>query len=317
MKIGFIGVSGHWRYALNESLNHTVIGCAAGFNEEDMASLIAAYVQENVTVPEMTADELFAMRPDVLVINTRFDLNAVYTLRALKENIFVFSEKPLAINEKDLEALENTATTAFVSAMFGITYEPWCLTMRENIGRIGEIRMINAQKSYKMLQRPDFYKHKETFGGLLPWVGIHAMHWISFVTGLRFTSVTAQANALCNNGHGDMETSAAALFTMENGALATLNADYYRPEAAKTHDDDRLRIAGTEGVIEYQRGRVTLINENGEQELPLLPGQDIFKLFLDRIEDGTSGISQEESVYITRVALAAERSAEDGERKAL
>ena len=101
--------------------------------------------------------------------------------------------------------------------------------------------------------------------------------------------------------------SAAAVFEMENGCIATVTADYFRPASAKTHDDDRMRIVGTKGILEYMCGKVTLIDENGEQKLNLEETKDIFNLFVKRITDRISGISQEESIYITEIALMCDK----------
>ena len=110
-----------------------------------------------------------------------------------------------------------------------------------------------------------------------------------------------------NSGYGDLETAAAAVFEMENGCIAAVTADYFRPASAKTHDDDRMRIVGTKGILEYMCGKVTLIDENGEQKLNLEETKDIFNLFVKRITDKISGISQEESIYITEIALMCDK----------
>ncbi len=307
MKICIIGSSGHWSYALPELKNHTVIGIAAGFDGESMDGVYGT-LSENGIRTEIFSDahELITKRPDIAIINTRFDLNSEYTLECLARNIYVFSEKPLATSLEALEKIKNIKTTAFVSAMFGISCEPWCLCMRELAAKLGDIRMVNARKSYKLGTRPDFYKSKKTFGGLIPWVGIHALHWIYFTTGLKFKNAVSVTDNSVNFGNGDLETTAAAVFNMENGCIATVTADYFRPQTAPTHDDDRLRIVGSKGVAEYMCGHVTLIDENGMREIPLPDGADVFKMFVDRISDGISGISQEESVYITEVALRAD-----------
>ncbi len=304
MRIAIIGASGHWAYALNELKNHTVVGICPGFLGENVEAAQKTLQKNGIFCEVLDGfDTVLAKDPQIVIVNTRFDLNAKYTKLCLEKNIYVFSEKPLAVNEKDLEEIKKVKTTAFVSCMFGISYEGWCLTVREAVKSIGTVRMINGRKSYKLGIRPDFYKSKDTFGGIMPWVGIHAIHWIYFVTGLKFFKASAVSSNLENFNNGDLETASAATFLMENGAIATVSADYYRPETAPTWDDDRLRVVGTKGIVEYEKGKVSLIDEKGERELPLLEAQDIFKLFVNRIEDASSGVSMEESIYITEIAL--------------
>jgi len=46
------------------------------------------------------------------------------------------------------------------------------------------------------------------------------------------------------------EDHAGLLLRLANGGTATCHLDFLRPEAAPTHGDDGLRIAGSEGVLE-------------------------------------------------------------------
>ena len=67
---------------------------------------------------------------------------------------------------------------------------------------------------------------------------------------------------------------AAFVLTMQNGGVAAVTLDYLRPEAAPTHGDERLRIAGSEGVIETAlvERRVTLSTaDRPPRTLPLEP----------------------------------------------
>ena len=96
--------------------------------------------------------------------------------------------------------------------------------------------------------------------------------------------------------------------------MASVNADYFRPLSAPTHDDDRLRIAGSEGVVEYREGKVLLIDKNGRQELPLPKEQNIFEQFLRRIGGENTGVTPEEGFTVTRLALAARRAADTGKK---
>ncbi len=304
MKIAIIGASGHWAYALNELKNHTVTGICAGFSGEDMSG-VSKTLTDNGIIHKIynNFDEILENEPEIAIINTRFDLNAAYTKKCLEKDIYVFSEKPLALTFDELEEIKKVKTKAFVSCMFGISYEGWCKTIKEAVKNIGTVRMINGRKSYKIGIRPDFYKSKETFGGIVPWVGIHAIHWMHFVTGLKFKECNSTTSDLENFNNGDLETCAAVTFLMENGAIGIITCDYYRPQSASTWDDDRLRVVGTKGIVEYEKGRVFLIDEKGEKELPLLNTDDVFKLFVDRINDGVSGVSMEESIYVTEIAL--------------
>jgi hypothetical protein len=60
--------------------------------------------------------------------------------------------------------------------------------------------------------------------------------------------------------------------------------DYYRPETAAAHGDDRLRLAGTEGVAEYsEAGGVTLVSNSSKLTVidKLPPAGSVFVDFLE------------------------------------
>ena len=92
---------------------------------------------------------------EVAVVASRPDLNAIITAECLRRGIFVFSEKPLAVSMEQLNMLKEAqaSSKAFVSAMFGMRALPWFRTMKDALPKIGRIRLLNGQKSYKLRTR--------------------------------------------------------------------------------------------------------------------------------------------------------------------
>lgn len=307
MKICIIGSNGHWQYALPELAKNEVLGVAPGFEGEDVSGVVDALAKNGINVQVVKSYEEFYSNADVAIVNTRFDLNAIVTAEFLKRDIFVFSEKPLATSLEQLKMLKDVqkSSKAFVCAMFGIRYEWWFKTLEGAVKNLGKIRMINAQKSYKLYTRPDFYKDIKTFGGLIPWVAIHAIDWAHALVNKDFTLVSAITDNQYNNNHGDLEMTALCQFKTDDGCVISVNADYFRPETADTHDDDRLRVVCTKGVVEYQGGKVTLIDKNGTRVLEKAPEENVFELFLRRINGEETGVSSQESFYLTELALKA------------
>lgn len=307
MKIAIVGGSGHYRYVLEELKNHTLLGIAPGIMGEDLGKLQKALAKREIEAPVFDDWKKLVKDADVAVVNTRPDKNAIVSAYCLERNIHVFSEKPLAVTMEQLQMLGKAAekSKARISAMLGIRCSGWYRTVKKAVERIGTIRLINAQKSYKLGVRPDFYKNKNTFGGIIPWVSIHALDWILDLTGSKVTAIGADTNNDHNCGNGDLEMTALCQLQLEGGILASVSADFFRPEGAPTHDDDRIRIVGTEGVLEYMAGKVTLTDKNGVTELPLEPGEDVFRLFLE-----DTGITPQDSFYVTELALNLNEAAE-------
>ena len=307
MKIAIVGGSGHYRYALEELKNHTLLGIAPGIIGEDLTKLKAALEKHALAAAVFDDWKKLVKDADVAVVNTRPDKNAIVSAYCLERNIHVFSEKPLAVNMEQLQNLGRAAekSRARISAMLGSRFAGWYLTVKAAADSIGDIRLIHAQKSYKLGVRPDFYKNKATFGGIIPWVGIHALDWILDLTQARVTAIGADTNNGCNRGNGDLEMTALCQLQLEGGILASVSADFLRPEGAPTHGDDRIRIVGTEGVVEYCDGVVTRTDRDGVTRLPLLAGEDVFRLFLE-----DRGVSDRDSFYVTELALNLNEAAE-------
>ena len=100
---------------------------------------------------------------------------------------------------------------------------------------------------------------------------------------------------------------------MSNGGTAMINIDYLRPEKATTHGDDRLRVIGSEGVLEIKDSgkRVELISSSHEPfDIPLPEEKSFFADFVGELRgEGRHILSPEEPFEMTRVALLAHQSA--------
>jgi len=85
--------------------------------------------------------------------------------------------------------------------------------------------------------------------------------------------------------------------------------DYYRPETAGTHGDDRLRLAGTEGVAEYMAATgLTLMTKSSKPAVidKLPPRGSVFVDFLEHVYLGKPASLSLEDIYrVCEVALAA------------
>lgn len=106
------------------------------------------------------------------------------------------------------------------------------------------------------------------------------MDWVLRLGG-KCEWVAATHTTAANRGNGDMETACAVLLQMENGVIGTVECDFLRPTGSARHDDDRLRVTGTRGMLEAIDGRVYLENENPRRELALPAGENPFTRFVN------------------------------------
>ncbi len=246
-------------------------------------------------------------------------MNAEATVAALDRDIHVVSEKPVATSFDALNRVEEARvrSKARLTAMFGMRFGPSFLTARKAVtdGLIGEPILATGQKSYKFGKRPDFFRERETYGGSIPWVAIHAIDYVRWVTGQDYTHVTALHGNASHPDYPGCEDHGGILYRFGNGGTAVIHLDYLRPEGAATHGDDRLRIAGSEGVLEIVDGgtRTTLLREGEPCDLPLPESINLLADLIAELKgEGTHLIDPYEATYVTRLALMAREAADKG-----
>lgn len=321
MKIVLIGSTGHSKYVVNGLKNNyqdQIVGIAPGSEGESVDSLYQKLARDyDLKKYNDYKKMLTELKPDVAAVACHFGDHAQAAVEVLKRDIDLFVEKPIVTTLSELAEVKSAyqKSDSKLAAMFGIRYQPWFLTAYKYIkeGAIGEVRLMNAQKSYRLGQRAEFYKKRESYGGTIPWVGSHAIDWMQWLSGKDFKSVYASHSTKANQNHGELEVSALCHFNFEDEVFGSVNIDYLRPQNATSHDDDRIRIAGDKGVIEVLKEKVYLINDQieGSRELPLVAKKEVFADFLAEIKgQGECLIRAEESFRVTEAALQARRSAD-------
>ncbi len=327
MKIVQIGTIGHYAYALETMKKYDMTFCGICYPDAEDRRMRAekqfAMLGFSPRVYDDAKEMLLTERPDVAIINTVMADNGAYAEMALSMGISVFCEKPVATTMEGLARLEAAYAAAkeknprvCFCGMFGIDYLPHFETAYRFVknGGIGEVMLANGQKSYRMGNRERFYSDRERYGGTIPWVAIHAIEWVERIGGLRPVSVTALGNTACNAGNGSMEASTLCLFSCEGGKMASVSADVMRPAKAPSHDDDRLRLVGSKGVLEVRFGKVFVIDGEGERELTLVNTEtELFEEFVLEIQGkGKCRVTAEDAFFATRTALAARESQDTG-----
>ena len=115
---------------------------------------------------------------------------------------------------------------------------------------------------------------------------------------------------------GEMENVTASIFKLDNGGIANLRMDYLRTESAATHGDDRLRLAGTQGVAEFQASTgVTLMTSSQKPHVvESLPArQSVFLDFLDSAYNGKpASLTLADMYRVTEITIAAQQAADQG-----
>ena len=163
-----------------------ICGWCRAWPGEPMTEVLEDFEKLGLTPPEYPdyLTMIDALSPDVLVVDGLFCDHEEMTCQALARGIHVYCDKPLALTLTGLERVREAAqsSTALLWAMQTARFDPWFYTAKQLIdaGEIGEIRLLTAQKSYRLGQRAPFFRDRAQHGGLIPWVAIHGIDFIRF-----------------------------------------------------------------------------------------------------------------------------------------
>jgi predicted dehydrogenase len=321
MKIGLIGLKGHQSVVMSGA--RELGGCEVIAVADDDPEELARFKRSEPLARDARtfADwrRVVEHAPmDVCVVCDENGVRAEQLIVLAERAVHIVTEKPLATTMEDLARVRKamSSSKSRLTMLLTMRHEAKYQTMRDLIlaGAVGEVRQAAAQKSYRLGQRPEWQKRRLRLGGTIPYIGIHALDLLWWTTLRRFTHVAALHSAGVKPEMGETEDSASILLALDNGGSATARLDYLRPATAPSHGDDRLRVIGTEGVIEaaYPHGDLSLITaDKPPRRIQPRPTDNLFVNFARALRSGhTSRIPQEDCFYITEVVLRAREAAD-------
>ncbi len=268
MRLAFIGGHGHHylRAALSDSglsVERPVPVAGDGVDDEK-AEAFAATLGDTLWFDDARV-MLEAARPDVVSVGAVYALNGEWAAAALEREVAVVSDKPVAASWEMLARLRalTDGTRRLLLTEFPFRALPEFRAARAAVadGLIGEVVLATAQKSYRFGTRPPWYDDRSLYGGTLLWIASHGIDVLRFTTGQSLRPLWGRQGNLSRPAYPTMEDHVACAFALENGGSGLVHADFLRPASAKTHGDDRLRLAGSKGMVEVRDGRCLLTTE--------------------------------------------------------
>ncbi|HVP17830.1 MAG TPA: Gfo/Idh/MocA family oxidoreductase [Spirochaetia bacterium] len=322
MKVVIIGTSGHIDLALevrDRLPQVSFVGIAPGSADEDARDFFVDRLEKSL-IPFY--DDYHTMldreKPDVAVVAPFFFLQSAVACDCMARGIHVFVEKPMAVSADQLDRLRrqhdqaNVALCPMLESRYRPEFHAAWRAVRD--GLVGEPLLITAQKSYKLGVRHPMYTHRATYGGTIPWVAIHAIDWIQWLSGSTISALSAHQTSRGNCGHGELESSGACLFQLSNSGTAIVGFDYFRPRSSPTHGEDRVRVAGEKGIIEIAAGEAVLWTHSAagcplSKEEP----RSLFQEFIRHIEKGVPmRMTADEAFALSGLSLRAREAADTG-----
>ncbi|WP_327288138.1 Gfo/Idh/MocA family protein [Streptomyces sp. NBC_01198] len=204
----------------------------------------------------MPVDQVFATRPDALVIASATAAHAGLIARAAQAGLPAFCEKPIAVDLAGtvaaLDAVD--AGGAVLQIGFQRRFDAAYAAARQAVagGRLGRLHTVRTVSSDPA---PPPAGYVPLSGGLYRDCLIHDFDILRWVTGRAVTEVyAAGANVGADFflAAGDVDT-AAVLLTLEGGVLATATATRYNAAGY----DVRMELAGTQDQIAVGTGART------------------------------------------------------------
>ena len=325
-KLVIVGAAGHVNLVLDELPGLSQVRLTAyapSFAGEDVSRY--ARPDSSGNTPREYDDwnrMLDKEQPDIVVVCGRYDLNGPIATEAARRGCHVVSDKPAAQTMDDVAMLRQIVADRGVqyAIMLPLRYGGPYFTARALVrqGIIGEPYLITAQKSYRWgSSRPEWYADPAKYGSTMTWVGIHAFDFARWVSGSDYTEVFAYHANLVHVERPGCQDVATVIAKLSNGGSALFNLDYLRPDAAPTHGDDRLRIAGSKGVLEVCDQGTRLEVLTADEHVPSWPleepGRTLFGDFVAAIEgEGDLLVPAEDAFSITEFAIKAATAATTG-----
>jgi predicted dehydrogenase len=324
MRIGIIGLKGHYGeclHALPQIPDARIVAVS-----DDRPEAAAKFCRGNALADgaEAYTDWRHLVEHsmlDVCVVCDENHLRAEQIVALAQRNVHICAEKPLATTLAGLAQLKAAvaASQSKLTMLLVMRHMGKYARMHELIakGAIGEPGMVTAQKSYRFGQRPAWQKTRERHGGTIAYVGIHALDLMQWVPNLKFARAAAFHANVARPDYGETEDTATVLVQYANGATGAARIDYLLPELYAVHGDDRLRIAGGEGVIEVQALQPKIMLTTQQKSTHTIdPGPDT-NLFLDFahwIREGRRPRMTADDAYsMTEFVLKARDAADHGE----
>lgn len=320
VRIGLIGLEGHPTEVLNPLPNLPDAELVAIAHPEERLARRA------INRPRLSSARYYAdyrrmlerEKLDVVGVCNSDGERAQAVLDCLARKLHVVAEKPLACEMSDLVAIKKAVAAAGVhlSMLLPMRLLPEYLALKQIVdsGEIGEVAQMAGQKSYKYHPWPAWKARRSTYGSTMIWIGPHMVDLMRFTSGRDIRQVASLETHIGHPEIGEAENSTGTLFTLDNGGAATLHMDFLRPGTASSHGDDRLRLAGTKGVAEYQESTgVTVISDRRglTRITDLPPARSLFTEFLDSIYNGKAAPVSLSDVYrVSEIVIRAREAAQ-------
>lgn len=308
VKTGKMGIIGAGNYT-----NATVVPCLikAGAMVKYVASaggLTAKVVAKRIGAENATSDYKEILNdPEVslAIITTRHNMHAKMVLETLQAGKSVFVEKPLCLNQEELddiiEAYKAAPKGTTLTVGYNRRFSPFAIKMKQLMG--DGPKNIIATMNAGFIPKDVWVHDMEIGGGRILGEACHFIDLCSYLAGSKVVSVCM--NAMGENPEENTDN-ASILLRYENGTNAVIN---YFANGSKSYDKERVEVFSQERVLILENWRkLTGYGVKGFSKMKgnMDKGQkNQFTMLNERIQNGGESLIPIDSIINTTKACFA------------
>ena len=301
-KIGIIGAGNYTSSTVVPCLNKAAapikyIASAGGLNAKVLAKKAGAELATS-DYHEILKDKEVGM----VIVTTRHNLHAKMVTEALQAGKSVFVEKPLCLNEEELDqickAYKDAGEGVTLTVGFNRRFSPFAQKLKAMVGD-GPKNIIATMNAGFI--PPELWVHDlEVGGGRIIGEACHFIDLCSYLAGSRVKAVCM--NAMGENPEENTDN-ATILLKYENGTNAVIN---YFANGSKAYQKERVEVFSQERVFILDNWRkLTGYGAKGfsKKSGSMDKGQETeFGLLADRLKNGGESLIPFESIINTTKA---------------
>ncbi len=205
------------------------------------SGLSSTLLAKKYGVPKSTTefeDALQDKEVNGVLITTQHNLHAGMTIKALKAGKQVFVEKPLALNDEELQKIIETVseTKNSVTVGFNRRFSPYARKMKDFVGQSPGAMNVIATMNAGFIP-PEVWVHNlEYGGGRIIGEACHYVDLITYLTGSKVTEVSMSSMGTDPKENTD---NASIHLKYENGSLGVIN---YFANGNKSYSKERVEL---------------------------------------------------------------------------
>jgi predicted dehydrogenase/threonine dehydrogenase-like Zn-dependent dehydrogenase len=250
---------------------------------------------------------------DLVFVTTKHNMHGSMVLESIKANKSVFVEKPLALNETELQAIisEYNERRVNVSVGFNRRFAPLAKKMKTLLGNDNAPINIVATMNAGFIPADLWVHDMEVGGGRIIGEACHYIDLCSYFTGSKVKAVCMNAMGLNPEENTDNAT---ILLKYENGSNTVIN---YFANGSKAYSKERVEVYSQERTLIMDNWRkLQAFGFKGFSKTSSKQDKGHYNQFNELVQQHIKGgnpiIPFEELVNTTRASFAAIESLKNG-----